>query len=231
MNSRQVRNGMSTRTRVGRTAAGLLAASIIFAGACHKKGKTTTIVDDSAIRMDESRQIAAAAIKEHKLADEARAAYNEKDWNTHSEAAINLYQQALAKSKDMFLAWNNMGMLLMERQAYMDAAECFKSAADLSVDDPRPFYNVGVIYQQTLHDKEALEYFLKSLARDGRYLPSLRGAAASGKRLDLTDEAALQRVRTALLIETDPKWRSIFETESLRIEGSLTRAGKSTSGL
>jgi len=100
-----------------------------------------------------------------------------------------------------------------------------------SADDPRPYYNIGVIYQQTLHDKEALEYFLMSLARDSRYLPSLRGATASGKRLDVTDEAALKRVRTALLIETDPRWRSIFETETLRIEGSLQRAGKSTSGI
>jgi tetratricopeptide (TPR) repeat protein len=222
---------MSIRTHVRRVAAGLLVVSLALAGGCQKKNKTTTIIDDSAIRMDEAKQLAAKAIQEQKLAEEARANHDEKGWNTHSTEAIKLYQQALAKSKEMFLAWNNVGMLLMERQSYMDAAECFKSAADLSADDPRPYYNIGVIYQQTLHDKEALEYFLMSLARDSRYLPSLRGATASGKRLDVTDEAALKRVRTALLIETDPRWRSIFETETLRIEGSLQRAGKSTTGL
>jgi tetratricopeptide (TPR) repeat protein len=112
----------------------------------------------------------------------------------------------------------------MEKENYSDAAEMFKSAADLAPEDPRPFYNIGLIYQKAVYDEKALEYFLKSLERDPKYLPSLRGAIVSGKRLDISDEPSLSRVRTALLIETDPQWRRIFQAEQFRIEGTMSRA-------
>ena len=40
-------------------------------------------------------------------------------------------------------------------------------------------------------------------------------------------QATENECTAALLLETDPKWRRIFETEALRIEGSISRASHS----
>ncbi len=177
---------------------------------CKSSPTTAVIKDDTNVRTSEARKLAAQA------QSEARAG--------HTDKAIELYQKSLEQSRDLFFVWNNLGLLLIEKQNYTDAAEMFKSAADLAPEDPRPFYNIGLIYQKAVYDEKALDYFVKSLERDSKYLPSLRGAIISGKRLDVTDEPALTRVRTALLIENDAQWRRIFETEELRLEGTMSRA-------
>jgi len=188
--------------------AGLCAAAL---PGCKGRGDGTAVIhDDSALRLSEARRLAGQAQQEQKAG--------------HTDKAITLYQKSLEQSRDLFFVWNNLGLLLMEKENYSDAAEMFKSAADLAPEDPRPFYNIGLIYQRAVYDEKALEYFLKSLDRDPKYLPALRGAIVSTKRLDYADEPGLTRVRTALLIETDPQWRKIFQTEQLRIEGTMSRA-------
>ena len=203
--------------QASRLATAVCVAAALLAGGCTPpKQKVTVIKDDSLVRMDEAQQ----------LASEAQAAQKAGD----GEKAIALYQQSLSKTRDLFYVWNNLGTLLMERQNYMDAAECFTTAADLAPMDPRPFYNMGVIYQRALHDQKALEYYVKSLDRDPRYLPSLRGAVITAKRLDISDEALLDRIRSGLLQETNPEWRRILETELLRVEGSMMRSGRQVPG-
>lgn len=199
-----------------RTAArwrGVCVLAVLCAGAlsgCKHSGGPTIVADDSNIRTTEARKLAGQAQQEYKAG--------------RVDKAIGLYQKSLEQSRDLFFVWNNLGLLLMEKENYSDAAEMFKSAADLAPEDPRPFYNIGLIYQKAVYDEKALEYFTKSLERDPKYLPALRGAIISGKRLDVSDEPALNRVRTALLIETNPQWRKIFQTEQLRIEGTMSRA-------
>ena len=197
----------------GWLAAGVLAG--LWAGVlpgCRSSGHTTIVPIDDGARVTEARKLAAQAQREYK--------------DGHIDKAVALYQKSLDQSRDLFFVWNNLGLLLMEQENYTEAAELFKSAADLAPADPRPFYNIGLIYQKAVYDEKALDYFLKSLDRDPKYLPSLRGAIISGKRLDISDEPSLTRVRTALLIETDPQWRRIFQTEQFRIEGTMSRAKK-----
>jgi tetratricopeptide (TPR) repeat protein len=195
----------------------LLSVSAALLTGCNKdtKSSTITIVDDSQVRNDEAKQLAAQAQREVKAGN--------------TDKAIELYQKSLERSHDLFYVWNDLGVLLMERENYGDAAEMFKSAAALAPGDPRPYYNLGLIYQNAIYDEKALEYYVMSLERDGKYLPSIRGAIVSAKRLDIADEAALQRVRAGLLNETDPAWRKIMQTEALRIEGILSRSKQGTS--
>jgi tetratricopeptide (TPR) repeat protein len=157
------------------------------------------------------------------LASEAEAAWKAgKD-----DRAIELYQQSLAQSQDLALVWSNLGALLMKKENYLDAAEAFKSAADLSPNDARPFYNLGVIYQRTHWEQTALEYYIKALERQPNYLFALRGAVGTGQMLVVVDDDALKRARALLMIETDPQWRRVAETEQLRLENELKtrRAG------
>jgi tetratricopeptide (TPR) repeat protein len=198
--------------RALRAGLALLAAGALALAGCRTKSREVVINPGEVARLGEARELALRAQREQKAG--------------HTDKAIDLYRQSLDQSRDLFFVWNNLGILLMEKQNYADAAEMFKSAADLAPTDPRPFFNIGLIYQRAVYDEQALEYFVKSLDRDPRYLPSLRGAIVSAKRLDITDEDALKRVRTALLLESDTKWRRIFETEALRIEGSISRASR-----
>ncbi len=193
-----------------RTLAACVLLGLCILPGCKGRGGTTIVPVDDGARLVEARKLAAEAQREHKAG--------------HTDKAIELYQKSLDQSRDLFFVWNNLGLLLMEKENYTDAAEMFKSAADLAPEDPRPFYNIGLIYQKAVYDEKALDYFLKSLERDPKYLPSLRGAIISAKRLDISDEPSLGRVRTAMLIETDPQWRRIFTTEQLRIEGTMSRA-------
>lgn len=179
------------------------------AGGCRSSPKVTVVKDAGP----------AQRAKAMDLALEAQRAHNAGQ----HERALRLYQESLGFSQDLFMVWNNLGILLMEKGNLMNAAEMFKSAADLQPSDPRPYYNIGLIYQRAGYDEPALEYYVRSLERDPRYLPSLRGAVTVGKHLDISDEPAQSRVRSALLLETDPKWREIFERESLRIKGTLGR--------
>lgn len=185
-------------------------ALALGAAGCNKPSKTVIIPDDSALRRADAER----------LAFEAYSADQKGD----SKKAIELYQQSLERSRDLYFVWHNLGLLLMEQDNYAEAAEMFKTAADLQPSEPGAFYNIGLMYQKRDYDERAMEYFVKSLARDRRYLPALRAAVISGKRMDITDEAALERVRTALMTESDPDWLRIFQTEQLRIEGSMARA-------
>lgn len=194
---------------ITRWAACVLTALAALPG-CHSGARTAIIPVDDGARLSEARRLAGEAQREQKAG--------------HADKAIALYQKSLEQSRDLFFVWNNLGLLLMEQENYTDAAEMFKSAGDLAPEDPRPYYNIGLIYQRAVYDEKAMEYFIKSLERDPKYLPSLRGAIISAKRLDISDEPSLTRVRTALLIETDPQWRKIGTTEQLRIEGTMSRA-------
>jgi tetratricopeptide (TPR) repeat protein len=184
----------------------LAAAFGLLLAGCNKGGKTGAVVqNDAPARMQSALKLAAQA---------------EDAWKAgKTDEALELYQRSLEESQDLPLVWNNVGTLLMRKDNYMDAAEAFKRAADLSPKDPVPYYNVGLMYQRRGYP--ALEWFVKSLERDPRYLPSLRAAVVSAKRQVIADDAALNRVRTALLLETDPQWRSIMMTEQIRIENDL----------
>jgi tetratricopeptide (TPR) repeat protein len=145
-----------------------------------------------------------------------------------TDEAITLYQRSIEQSPDLFGVWNNLGTLLMAKGNYIDAAEAFKSAADLAPGDPRPFYNVGVIYWKRGYPSQALDYFVKSLERNPRYRDSLRGAVAAGKLSGAADQAALDRVRTAKLLETDTKWGQIEFSEEYRIEEAIKNRPRET---
>ncbi|MFN0134062.1 MAG: tetratricopeptide repeat protein [Phycisphaerales bacterium] len=189
----------------------ILALSLAtFAGAaltgCQHRQKGTVI-----IRADNDRLNRAIALAQE-AQDAQKAGKNDR--------AIDLYRKSLEQSQELFGVWNNLGMLLMKKGENMEAAEMFKAAADLAPSDPRPYYNIGLIYQGRQYPVKALEFYEKALARDPRYLPALRGAIRVGQIRVLTDEPALERIRTGLLIETDPTWIRLFQTELFRIEAA-----------
>ncbi len=137
------------------------------------------------------------------------------------DRAISLYREAVAKYAGLPPAWNNLGLLLMEKKDYEGALEAFERAAALSPSDPRPLHNAGVACSRAGWDRKALDYYLAALERDPRDLTALRGAAGSTRKLGLADEASLERLRTAIQVDDNPDWRRVYEREQSRIEAAL----------
>jgi len=138
-----------------------------------------------------------------------------------NDEAIGFYQQALRLSTSLDGAWNNLGVLLLDRKSYQDAIFAFGRAADLNPGDPRPMTNIGIAYSRAGHAEKALRAFEDALVRDPNWIDALRGAAKSAKLLRIADEKSLDRIMHALLIEPDDEWRMFFERERFRIQGMI----------
>lgn len=141
--------------------------------------------------------------------------------------AAELNQKALRLRDDLGGVWNDLGVCLIEMEQYMPAREALLRAADLLPTDPRPFENLGLMFTRAGFAEEALKNYVRALERDPNWLPALRGATWAQKELLKSDHAGLERAKLGKFIETDPKWKAIFQTEAMRIEQDLAEANKS----
>ncbi len=142
-------------------------------------------------------------------------------------AAAALNQQALRIRDDLGGVWNDLGVCLIEMEQYMPAREALLRAADLLPTDPRPLENLGLMFTRAGFPQEALTQYVRALERDPNWLPALRGATWAQKELLRSDHAGLERAKLGKFIETDPKWKAIFQSEAMRIEQDLAEANKS----
>jgi tetratricopeptide (TPR) repeat protein len=131
------------------------------------------------------------------------------------------YRRAVAYYNDYAPAWNNLGVTLMEQERFMEANEAFERAGDLAPSDPRPAYNQGLLFFRRSYPREALPHFLRALERDPHFLPALRAAVQAEVRIRETSQDTLDRIRRALLLETDPKWQQFFQLQRNRIQAEL----------
>ncbi|MBX3321631.1 MAG: tetratricopeptide repeat protein [Phycisphaeraceae bacterium] len=144
----------------------------------------------------------------------------------NSEGAASLYREALSIAPDRYIAWNNLGVELMNLGNNIDAVAAFKVAADLSPRDPRPLANVGLVYQNIGWAQDALEYYERSLQRDPAFLDALRGWALAEEHLNYASLESLERIKRATLMESDPQWREFFERRRFRIQDQLNRSSE-----
>ncbi len=136
--------------------------------------------------------------------------------------AMAFYKEATTLSSDApSAAWNNLGMLHLKHKEYLDARRYLSTASQIAPLDPQPMYNLGLTYHNAGWDRQALESFLLALDREPNYIEAIRGAATATMRLRLTEEDALDRLKHALLVETDATWRDVFERERLAMESRL----------
>jgi Tfp pilus assembly protein PilF len=137
------------------------------------------------------------------------------------EEAIALYRQAIETYRDLPPVWNNLGVLLINQHRYLDAAQAFVTASELSPADPRPLYNLGVTWERAGYLKDALRYYRKSLDRDFRYQQALRGAIHAERTLGMATEETLRRLKIALGQEQDDRWRMWFELQRPQVEAEI----------
>jgi len=161
----------------------------------------------------------------------AIAARGQEEFNRRNyDRAIDLFREALTLRPDLGSVYNNLGLALQARGNdldYLNAIDAFKRAADLLPVDERPYQNLGVLYHERGFADEAHRYFNLALERNPNNLECLRGSIGAAKLLLRSEEAGLQRVNRALLIDTDPAWRKIQEFERVRIQHDLAEAAMS----
>lgn len=157
---------------------------------------------------------------------EARRLALEADVADSPADAIELYRQALTVYRELAPVWNNLGIQLMQQQQYLDAAQAFVNASEIQPEDPRPLYNLGLTWERAGYLIDALRYYGKSLERDPRYLPALRGAIRAERILGRAGDETIRRVRLALAQEQDESWRRWFELQRPQIEAEAYSAGR-----
>lgn len=168
--------------------------------------------DRITISSDESARFAQA----HELSKQAEQTKDPDD-------AIRLYRDAVTIFPELASAWNNLGVLLMQRQNFMEAAVAFVSAAENAPADPRPLYNLGLTWERAGYSEDAFKYYRQALERDRRYLPALRGAIRAERVMGRGDARTLERLRIALLQETDEQWRDYFQRQRSAVEDDVYR--------
>lgn len=136
------------------------------------------------------------------------------------EGAIEHYRRAIAEYPEFGAAWNNLGVLLMEDDP-LEAVSAFATASELSPRDPRPVYNLGVIWERSGYADEASRHYRRALARDANYLPALRGSIHMDHLRNASDEDTALALRRAMMLETDPRWREYFERQLILVRNKL----------
>jgi len=156
-----------------------------------------------------------------RLAEAHRLAYDAQEASARGkiDEAIALNRRAVAAWAELPAAWNNMGALLLGKENYLEAAEAFKIAANLSPGDPIPLENVALVYHRAGFDDDALDYYLQALERNPNHLAALRGAAMAAESTGRLNALTRLQIQRALMQEkaTSP-WRSLFERLRIRLD-------------
>jgi len=134
------------------------------------------------------------------------------------DKAIDLYRKAIAAYPDLTPAWNNLGVVLLKQNRYLEAAEAFVQATERTPTDPRPFYNLGLAWERAGYIRDALKHYERALSRDPRYLPAIRGAVHAERTLGEGREITLDWIRTALGLEQNKEWRIWFALQKPKVE-------------
>lgn len=192
-----------------------LCLTVLLAWGC--ASNNNSLSDDLAERQSQARKLAIQA----KRAQDAG----------NTDRAIATYQEALKLDGEMGAAWNNLGTLLQEKKEYQSAATAYRRAADLSPTDPRPYENLGLLYREANWREDSIRYYEMALERDPDSLPALRGFAMSAKETARADEVTRERLRRAMMVEKDPKWREEFRMLLLRVEAELSQNKPKPGGL
>ncbi|MGE3107953.1 MAG: tetratricopeptide repeat protein [Phycisphaerales bacterium] len=180
--------------------------------ACASKSDTFEL-PDSARPGAQGEQIR----KAHELASRAERAGKAQRY----DEAIKLYQEALATYRQFPSAWLNLGVMQMKAGNGLAAAEAFDAAAEADPSDPRPMYNIGAIWEEKYYYDVAIRHYNKALERDPNFLPALRRSIYLEMQTNSFTPASKDRVRRALMLETDPTFKNIFAQAKLRLDNEV----------
>lgn len=191
--------------------------------ACNSDPARTTEPDPDAAELATMNEPTRQVLRAQRLVNEA----NELAESGRRIEAIARYREAITVYRDFTAAWNNLGVVLVKENRNLEAAEAFRVAADLSPTDPKPMCNLADMWFKQGYLEDAARYYSAALERDANYLPALRQSVRVDELRQHSDEATSERIRKALLLETDPVWHAYLERRKLVVDGHLReKAGR-----
>lgn len=188
--------------------AAALLCVILALCACGSRGKTIRISPE--LRGNQQERLVESI-------DLAAKASSEED----HERAMDLYWQAITVYPELAPAWNNLGELLMEHDRALEAADAFQQAMLLAPNDPRPVYNMGLLWDRKGFRQRARQYYLDALERDPYFLNALRGAIRADALLNQGTDDTLSNIERALLLERNEQWEKWLRGQKVRVENLL----------
>jgi Flp pilus assembly protein TadD len=181
-------------------------AGLALLAACNNRRNSVALLPPGLIESETRRLVQAQGV-----AADAYRTRNEQD-------AMQKYTEAVRLYRELPVAWNNLGVLLMKNERYVEASSAFVAAAELAPNDPRPVYNRGLLLDKRGYVQEAREQYARALERDDQYLPALRAAVRADARRNQGSMQTLEWVEKALMLEEDPAWIKWLRLQKIRIE-------------
>lgn len=172
------------------------AAAILCASGCAQDRIAPQLIEDPSVARAEAQRLAADAI--------------EQDKKGNLDAAIALNQQAIERYRDLPQAWFNIGLLFFEKDMALEASNAFTKAAELMPTDPAAKKALGDVWAKQSYYDDASRFYLEALDRSPTYLPALRESIRADHVRDKRTESTAERIKLALELESDPKWREFL---------------------
>ncbi|GEM_PF-2653767 len=126
------------------------------------------------------------------------------------EDALMKYELAISTYRENSIAWHNAGILYSKQGKNMQAATCFKTASELAPSDPRPLYELGVLWDDLGYLEDASRWYDEALQRDSSHQNSLRRSILADELRHKLTPTTADRLKTAMLAEREPWWINRF---------------------
>jgi choline-sulfatase len=165
---------------------------------------------------DQAMTALARALHEQKKDDEARKwvdkaievnpknlkAWYQKGWMTMTQdpdAAMADFQQALAIQPSFAMAHRDLGMLMLQRASYAEAASHLEQAAALGLNHPKLFNFLGIAYSRTGRYKDAVRVYTEALGKEPDFAEAHLNLSYAYEKLNHPREARAEFERACKL--------------------------------
>ncbi len=148
------------------------------------------------------------------------------------EKAEQMLRDALRLDPSCGVAYNNLGVIAMNRPSnsaapdLFAAAEYFQAAARLMPGRPDPRMNLGLVMERAGRLDDALAAYTSAVDASPNHLPSLQALTSLEFRLDRTTTRTIEHLKTISLRASDQSWRDWAKDKLLRQVGTPATPGR-----
>lgn len=132
-------------------------------------------------------------------------AWYQKGWisvKTDPEGAIIAFQKALEIQPGFAMAHRDLGILLLQKAHYSEAATHLEQAAELGLDHPRLYNFLGIAYSRTGRYQDAVKVYMKALDKEPGFAEVHLNLSYAYEKLNRPKSAQLQ-YETACKLQAD----------------------------
>jgi arylsulfatase A-like enzyme/Tfp pilus assembly protein PilF len=165
---------------------------------------------------DQAMTAMARALHEQKKNDEARQwvdkaiavnpknlkAWYQKGWMTMGrdpDAAIADFQQALTIQPSFAMAHRDLGMIMLQKGQYAEAASHLEQAASLGLSHPKLFNFLGIAYSRIGRYRDAVKVYAKALDKEPEFAEAHLNLSYAYEKLNRSREARAEFERACKL--------------------------------